>query len=44
MEHKIFRVVRFEIIAPYTLRVVFDGGVERVIDLREILVGPLYGR
>jgi len=26
-----------------TLRIVFDDEVERVIDFREILVGPLYG-
>ena len=33
-EHRVYRVVEFEIVGPYTLRVVFDDGVERVIDFR----------
>ena len=42
-EHRVYRVVEFEIIGPYTLRVVFDDGVERVIDFRGVLEGPIYG-
>jgi hypothetical protein len=43
MEHPIFRVIHFEIVAPYTLRVVFTDGKEQVIDFRPILVGELFG-
>ena len=43
MNHPIYRVVEFEIIGPYTLRVVFDDGTEQVIDFRPVLEGPLYG-
>jgi len=43
MNHPIYRVVAFEIVGPYTLRVVFDDGTEQVIDFRSVLEGPLYG-
>jgi hypothetical protein len=43
MEHPICRVVSFEMVAPYTLRIAFDDGVEREIDFRPILAGELYG-
>ncbi len=43
MNHSIYRVVEFEIVGPYTLRVVFDDGTEQVIDFRPVLEGPLYG-
>ncbi len=42
-EHKIYRVADFELVEPYTLHVVFDDGVERVIDFRGVLAGPMYG-
>ena len=42
-EHKVYRVVEFDVVGPYTLRVVFDDGVERVIHFEEVLVGPIYG-
>jgi hypothetical protein len=43
MNHPIYRVVAFERVAPYTLRVKFDDGLERRIDFRPILAGELYG-
>ncbi|RMF87384.1 MAG: DUF2442 domain-containing protein [Nitrospirae bacterium] len=43
MRHAVYRVVDFEIVAPYTLRIVFDDATEQVIDFRPILEGPLYG-
>ncbi len=43
MEHPIFRVVNFEIMAAHTLRVLFDDGQEQTIDFRPILAGELYG-
>lgn len=43
MEHPIYRVVQFEIVALYTLRVVFSDGKEQVINFRPVLIGELYG-
>jgi hypothetical protein len=43
MSHPIYRVLAFEKVAPYTLRVRFDDETERLIDFRPILVGELYG-
>ena len=43
MSHPIYRVLAFERIAPYTLRVKFDDTTERLIDFRPILAGEVYG-
>lgn len=43
MSHPIYRVVGFEIVGPYTLKVVFDDGGTQVIDFRPVLAGALYG-
>lgn len=43
MSHPIYRVLAFEKVAPYTLRVRFDDETERLIDFRPILAGELYG-
>jgi hypothetical protein len=43
MTHPIYRVLAFERVAPYTLRVRFDDETERLIDFRPILAGELYG-
>ncbi len=43
MTHEICRVVSFEKVAPFTLRVVFDDGTSQVIDFRPVLKGELYG-
>jgi len=43
MTHLMCRVSEFEIIAPYTLRVAFDDGIEQVIDFEPVLRGELYG-
>lgn len=43
MFHPIYRVMSFEIIAPYTLRVRFDDATEQTIDFRPVLAGELYG-
>lgn len=42
MPHPIFRVVSFEIVAPYTLRLLFDDNAERKINFRPVLAGELY--
>ncbi len=43
MDHPIHRVIAFEIVGPYRIRVSFDDGSERVIDFSPVLRGPLYG-
>jgi DUF971 family protein len=39
MTHPIYRVMDFEIVGQYTLRVEFDDATEQVIDFQPILEG-----
>ena len=43
MLHPIYRVQAFEIVAPFTLQLRFDDGLERRIDFRPMLAGELFG-
>ena len=43
MAHEIYRVMTFEKVAPFILRVHFDDGVSQLIDFRPVLKGELYG-
>jgi Protein of unknown function (DUF2442) len=43
MSHPIYRVVGFEIVGPYTLRVRFDDHTVQTIDFRPVLFGEIYG-
>ena len=43
MRHPIYRVISFEIQAPYTLRVCFDDDTEQIIAFQAILEGELFG-
>ena len=43
MGHEIHRVVSFEEVAPFTLRVRFEDGTSQVIDFYPVLKGELYG-
>ena len=43
MNHPIYRITSFEHIAPYTLRLRFDDGLCRTINLESILEGELFG-
>jgi hypothetical protein len=43
MEHKIYRVVSFEHISPFTLKIAFDDGTKQTINFRSILAGDIYG-
>ena len=43
MNHAIFRVSDFHLLAPYTLQVTFDDGTERVINFQPVLAGELFG-
>lgn len=40
---RLYRVVAFKIVGPYTLQVRFDDETEQVIDFRPVLKGALYG-
>jgi hypothetical protein len=43
MMHPIYRVLGFEIVSDYTLRIRFDDGAEQTIDFHPILRGKMYG-
>ena len=43
MCHPIYRVESFEIVGPYTLKVMFNDGTSQVINFRPILEGELFG-
>ena len=43
MFHPIYRVTRFQIVAPYVLRVHFDDGTAQTIDFQPIIAGEVYG-
>ncbi len=43
MGHEIHRVVAFEKVAPFTLRVRFDDNTSQVINFQPVLKGELYG-
>ncbi|MDN5943105.1 MAG: DUF2442 domain-containing protein [Nitrospira sp.] len=43
MKHPIYQICVVEVVGPYTLRVQFTDNVERVINLRPVLAGELYG-
>ena len=42
MSHPIYRVLGFQIVAPYTLRLRFDDGAEQTIDFQPVLAGEMY--
>jgi len=43
MKHYIYRVIDFEQLGPYQLRVKFDDGTEQEIDFEPVLEGSLFG-
>ncbi|VEN74717.1 conserved hypothetical protein [Candidatus Desulfarcum epimagneticum] len=43
MSHEVHKIVDFDIIKPFTLRIKFDDETERSIDFRNVLKGSLYG-
>jgi hypothetical protein len=43
MNHPIHRVMAFQIVGPYSLRVRFEDGLERTIDFSPVLAGELFG-
>lgn len=43
MYHKLYKVMAFEIIDDYLLRVTFDDGTEQEIDFAPVLQGAMWG-
>lgn len=43
MEHTIYRVTSFKVVAPYTLEIMFDDDTSQTIDFLPVLKGELYG-
>ena len=43
MNHPIYRITSVECISPHSLRLRFNDGLTRTIDLEPILEGELYG-
>lgn len=43
MRHPIYRVITVEVLEGYALRVGFDDGIQREIDLEPVLAGEIYG-
>jgi hypothetical protein len=43
MSHAVYRVVAFEIVGPYVLKIEFDDATTQVIDFQPVLEGALYG-
>jgi hypothetical protein len=43
MHHPIYRVLSFDIIAPYTLSIRFDDNTRQTVDFQPVLAGELYG-
>lgn len=41
--HAIYKVTDVEVLPPYGLRVTFDDGIVREVDLQDMLAGELYG-
>ena len=43
MKHPIYRVTKFEVVAPYTLTIEFNDGLSRTINFQPVLVGEVFG-
>jgi hypothetical protein len=43
MNHLICRIENFEIVALYTLRIVFDDHSQQIVDFQPVPQGELYG-
>ena len=42
-EHKLYRVIGFEILDDYVLRIRFNDGTEQIIDFEPVLYGSIFG-
>lgn len=41
--HPLYDVIEFEILAPYTLRIVFDDKTEQTVNFEPVLYGEVFG-
>ncbi len=41
--HELYDIVEAEVLGPYRIRVVFDDGLAREVDLEPILYGEMFG-
>lgn len=44
MIHEIYKIKSFKIVGAYTLEIVFDDGLQKLINFEPILYGGLYGK
>jgi Protein of unknown function (DUF2442) len=44
MSHPIYRIVSFETVGAYRLRIAFDDGTEQTVNFLPVLAGELYAR
>jgi len=42
MEHPIYHITQFEIVAPYTIRIKFDDNTDQTINFEPVLYGEIY--
>ena len=40
---ELYDIIEAEVLEPYRIRVVFDDGMERIVDLEPILYGEMFG-
>jgi uncharacterized membrane protein YeaQ/YmgE (transglycosylase-associated protein family) len=43
VQHRIYEIVGFQFVGPYTLEIEFNDGITRKIDFEAVLEGELYG-
>lgn len=43
MNHPLYRIISFQRVAPYSLRLEFDDGLTRIVDFEPVLKGELFG-
>lgn len=43
MKHPIYRIISCRVLPPHGLKLKFDDGLEREVDLESILEGEIYG-
>lgn len=43
MRHQIHRIIDCQLLPPYSLKLKFEDGLSRVIDLERVLEGEIYG-
>ena len=42
-DYLLYDVINYEIVADYTIKLIFDDGTEQVINFEPVLSGPMFG-